>query len=123
MDAKDTVVEVIAKKAEILAQVRKTFADNIVALEAALAGDTTGWIYWYRQYKLGLKIDGDKSQAVRVDMATVNPPRLPKGRVWKNGAGLHAETVARVYALKAALGHAKEVQADFEARLAMQEDK
>jgi hypothetical protein len=105
-------------EAEILAEVRQTFADNIVALEAALAGDTTGWIYWYKSYKMGLKITGDKAQVCRVDMATVNPPRLTGGRVWKNGAGVQAETVARVYALKLALSHAREIQATFEAGLA-----
>ena len=103
---------------EALATARKAFADNSEALETALAGDTSGWIYWYRQYELGLKINGDKCQACRVDMATVNPPRLSNGKSWVNGVGVRAETVARVYALKVALSKARKVQVDFEVNLA-----
>jgi hypothetical protein len=40
-----------------------------------------------------------------------------------NGAGVRAETVARVYALKVGLSQARKVRDDFEERLAKKENK
>jgi hypothetical protein len=89
-----------------------TFAANIKALEAALADGMTGDVYVWPQHWLGAQmIIGGKSQAVRIDRATVF--RRDMSATFRNGRDEIAVRMNREQALRCALAHARKVQAEF----------
>jgi hypothetical protein len=86
------------------------FKGNVEALETALASNTGGIVYIFPGYGLGVRVEGDKASACRMDQATVNPPR----RHIVNGMGLKAILIDRGAALRDALKRAKQALANFE---------
>lgn len=96
--------------AEIRAEITTTLDANVRELEAAiLSGDIGGYVFFYPQYCLAVRLyDDGKSGGVRADRGTV--VASDDRRRFYNGKHEQAELTPRLQALQLSLDHARKTR-------------
>jgi hypothetical protein len=109
-----------AEQLAAIAEVTETFNSNIEALKAAIEiakmQPAPGFVFVWPKYWLGVLVDGERSQAVRIDRATIT--HKADRRVFTNGAGVKAVLMPTLEALEGALAHSTATWAELQANIA-----
>lgn len=98
------------------ARILKTIADNISSMEAALNDGRTGYVFFWPEHCLSVRVLSEGQTVCAPDRATI--VKLNDGRTFTNGAKQRAVLIDRREALQRSIAHSRRILATLSANYA-----